>query len=85
MLDIQLGFQMQTNSEGFCVYEKGNQVNFSISARNEIGRPTEGGLVLCGDGVTLWGTYFYHPGTWASDEQAYAELAEVALRIARNH
>lgn len=76
---------MQTNNEGFCVYEKGNCVSFSISERDEIGIPKEGALVLQGDGVTLWGTYFNHSGIWSSDDEAYAELAEIALKIARAH
>lgn len=76
---------MQANSDSFYIYEKGNRVDFSISARDENGHPTEGDLVLLGDGVTLWGTFFNHRGNWVSDDQAYAELAEVAMNIARTH
>jgi hypothetical protein len=85
VLDIYLEIQMHVNGEGFYIYEKGNRVDFSISVRDENGRPIEGDLVLLGDGVTLWGTCFHHQGNWADDHQAYAELAAVALNIARVH
>lgn len=76
---------MQDIEDGYCVEVGGNKVNFSISARDEEGRPIEGLLFLVSHRSDLAGVAYSKRGDWGDDEAAYADLAVMARDIAQSN